>query len=158
FVIRLPLSLAIMQAVMVECGGQTYCLQADAVAELLRVPRADVGAVDGRAAVAHERHALPLVRLGDLLGATAATPAPHASVPAPEPLIVAVTRAGAGAVGLVVDRATDEQSVVVKRPGTLLPRVPFVAGGTILADGRVAVVLDAPSLVAAALKGADPWG
>lgn len=150
FSLRLPLSLSVIQAVLLECGPQTFCLQASAVLRIVQVPAADVEREDGYACFELDGRTVPMVRLHDLFGL------PREAENAKQ-LTTVVTQATQGTIGFVVDRALEEQTVVLKEMGSLLHNVPYVSGGTILPDGRISIVLDPAGLVAAASRGAGKW-
>lgn len=150
FRIQLPLSVAIVQAVLVESAGLTLALLAQAILEVVRLPLAQVETEDERPCFQHRGRTVPLVSLAELLSVSGAHPRG-------DPLTVVVVQGIEGRLGLVVSRALEEVELVLKTMGSLLKRVPHVAGGTILADGRIAVILDASSLVSAAVRRPGAW-
>jgi two-component system chemotaxis sensor kinase CheA len=92
---------------------------------------------------------VPIVRLSDLLGFENHRPLNDSEI--------VIATGLEGAVGLVVDRALAEQTVLVKQLGKILKRVPHVSGATILSSGRVAVILDMHTLAIAALRHGGQW-
>jgi two-component system chemotaxis sensor kinase CheA len=149
FRVHLPLSISVIQVIVVECAGQSFCLPATGVSEIVRVADHELASEDGKACVTYRGKAVPVVRLADLLGIDDRRPIGRSAI--------AITTGLEGTVGLVVDRAVAEQTVLVKDMGKLLRRVPHVSGGTILPDGHVAVILDVVSLVAKAIRGGGTW-
>lgn len=149
FLIRLPVNLAVVPILFVRCAGQTYGLQTSSVTEVLRIAESEIESEDARACFPHRGQTLPIVRLAELLGLPAA--------PSGDPLTVVVARGLEGGLGLVVDEASEEMPAVLKGLGSLLGKSPHVSGATILPDGRAALVLDAASLLGAAIKGSRPW-
>jgi two-component system chemotaxis sensor kinase CheA len=132
----LPLTLALLDAMLVERGGQPFALPLASVLEVLRVEA--TLALGGRESVALRGEPIPLVDLAQAVGAGAAAPPS-----APPALVVAATR---GRLALVCDRLLGEQRVVVKPLGTLMARVRGYLGAAILGDGRIALILDAAAL------------
>ena len=145
--IRVPLTLAIIDGFAVEAAAETYVIPMDAVREC--VGFRSTGAVDDagfRGGVVSLRgEALPYVRLGSLLGA------PVASRRAEN--IVVVEHDGMRA-GLLVETLHGETQAVIRPLGGGLTVTDPVAGATILGDGRVALILDVPAVLKAAVAGA----
>ncbi|MBI4346080.1 MAG: hybrid sensor histidine kinase/response regulator [Elusimicrobia bacterium] len=150
FTVRLPLSLSVVEAVLLECGDQTFCLQASAVQRIVMLHPSEIEREEGHACFEHGGRTIPLVRLADLFGM------PEDSS-RDRQLTAVITQATQGTIGFVVDRAVGEQTVVLKEMGHLLRNVPHVSGGTILADGRVSIVLDPAGLVKSATRGEGRW-
>ena len=149
FTIHLPLTLAIVRAVLVQSGGGTYVLPMGSVVEMLRLGT-NTGTTErrtlgGQAVISLRGRTIPLVNLSDLLGGD-----PDASRPEniPDDSYVVVAGAGSRSVGLCVDALVGEQEVVIKSLGTLLGDIPGLSGATILGDGRVALIVDIARAVA----------
>ena len=150
FTIHLPLTLAIVRALLVGAGGGTYVLPLASVVEMLRlgmaegeIPRKTVA---GRAVIVLRGRTVPLANLADVLcGDPLATRSDHI----PQDAYVVVIGFGETQVGLCVDALIGEQEVVIKSLGTLLGDVTGLAGATILGDGRVALIVD----IAKAIEG-----
>jgi len=149
FRIHLPLSISLIQVVLLEVAGRSFCMPTTGVVEIIRVTDEAVQHVDGKPCILHRGRTIPIARLADLLEIGDHRPLAQSAV--------AVVQGIEGTIGFVVDRALAEQTVLVKELGRLLRRVPHVSGGTILSDGRVSVVLDVVSLVHAAIKRGDAW-
>jgi two-component system chemotaxis sensor kinase CheA len=150
FTIHLPLTLAIVRALLVSAGGGTYVLPLASVVEMLRlgtdegeVPRKTVS---GQAVMVMRGRTVPLANLADVLcGDPRATRVDHI----PEDAYVVVIGFGETQVGLCVDALVGEQEVVIKSLGTLLGDIAGLAGATILGNGQVALIVD----VAKAIEG-----
>lgn len=147
FRLHLPLSLSVIQVILVECGAWSFCLPSIGIAEITRI--ADMQGADGKATVQYRDKEVPIVRLSDLLGFEH-----HRPLGSSEIVMVSSIE---GTVGFVIDRAVAEETVLVKPIGKFLKQVPHVSGGTILSDGRVAVILDMQSLLVAALRHGGTW-
>jgi two-component system chemotaxis sensor kinase CheA len=142
FVIRLPLTLAIIRGLLVTLRQQPYAIPLTVVAEVLRIPREDVRSVGRRPAIELRGEILPLVWLEELL----AIPPRDGE----DPNLVAVSVRLAGRrVGIVVDGLIGEQDVVIKPIGAFLGKARGIAGATILVDGRVCPILNVAGLLAA---------
>lgn len=150
FKIFLPLSISVAQVITVEAAGQTFCLQADAIVEIIRAAEAEVLSEDGKACIRHRGTTVPVVRLSDLLGL-------KNNITDPGLLTIVLLKGLEGTIGFTVDRALKEQTVVVKEICAPFGGLPHVAGGTILADGSVSVVLDSATLIQAAVRTGGTW-
>jgi two-component system chemotaxis sensor kinase CheA len=136
FHLRLPLTLAILDGLIVGVGGERYILPLFAVREMLRPAADTVFTVQDKGEVALVRgELLPLVRLYRRFGVTPKTEDVRGSL-----LIVAENSQRAFCV--MVDHLIGKQEVVIKNLGAMLQHVPGVAGGAILGDGRVGLILD----------------
>lgn len=149
FTIHLPLTLAIVRAVLVQSSGGTYVLPMGSVVEMLRLGSGTDGTerrtLGGQAVINLRGRTIPLVNLSDLLCGS-----PEASRPEriPDDSYVVVAGVGSRSVGLCVDALVGEQEVVIKSLGTLLGDIPGLSGATILGDGRVALIVDIAKAVA----------
>lgn len=130
--LMLPLTLAVLHALLVEQHGQVMCLPVANVAEVVAVE--NVITLAGARSIEWQGKTVPLADLGAVLGAQ---PTAHASRPA----ALIVTQAGRAA-ALTCDRLLGEEKVIVKALGPVLDAVPGYLGGSVLPDGRVALVVD----------------
>ncbi len=151
FVLRLPLTLAIVQALLVRVAGDIHALPLSSVTETLRVPLRDIQRMHRQEAILLRGRVLPLVRLNAVFGA-APPPAPHGK----DALVVAV-RVGDRQVGLMVDALLGEQEVVIKALGPVIGQVPGISSAAILGDGTVALIVDVPGLVQQVAAGRQEW-
>ncbi|MCL4849608.1 MAG: chemotaxis protein CheW, partial [Acidobacteria bacterium] len=141
FFIKLPLTLAIVEGLMLKVGQERFVLPTFAVRESLR-PRADqVHSVQGQPRMLQVRDSLvPLVRLGDLFEVADAT------TDACRGTVVVIEDDGRR-VGLLVDQLLGKEEVVIKPLGQAFSHLRGVAGGAILGDGRVGLILDASGIL-----------
>lgn len=146
--LRIPLTLAIVSSLTVECGGERYAVPQVNLAELVAVDADRAGqeiARVGNAEVYRLRgRLLPLVRLSDVLGVEPAR--------ADGQLVVAVLHAEGRRFGLVVDRVLNAEDIVVKPLSAGLKSIGVYAGATILGDGAVALILDVHGLARRAMR------
>jgi two-component system, chemotaxis family, sensor kinase CheA len=138
--VTLPVTLAIIQALVVETAGQTFCLPLNSVLESIMVGRADVRTVEGAEVVTLHGKTLPLAPLARLFGL-------HTAGTASDRIYVIVVGLAQHRVGLVVDELLGQQDVVIKSLGSALRRVPGIAGATELGGGRTVLLLDVAALV-----------
>ena len=139
FVLRLPVTLAIVRALIADVGGERYALPLTYVAETVEFGAAQRTTVEGREAMVLRDRVVPLVHLRALLGVPGEPPS------ARRPVIV--LEAGERRTGVVVDGMVGQQEIVVK--GFDAPRgtLPVFSGATIMGDGVPALILDAGGLV-----------
>ena len=139
FTVKIPLTLAIVSALIVEAGGQRFAIPQINVLELVHVGGGDGSSVDvinGAPVLNLRDRLLPLVRLRALLNLTAET------AEAAAPYFVVVTRVGAYTFGIIVDQVFDTEEIVVKPMARVLRKIPCYSGNTILGDGSVIMILD----------------
>jgi two-component system chemotaxis sensor kinase CheA len=139
--LALPLTLAVMDGMVIKVGQQTYVMPLSAIVECLRPARSDVSNLIGTRGMLQLRgEFLPLVLLGDLLDINSAAGDSGERV-------VIITDAGEGArFGLVVDELCNHQQVVIKSIEESYGSVPGISAATILGNGRVAFILDVEKL------------
>ncbi|WP_245574443.1 chemotaxis protein CheA [Desulfovirgula thermocuniculi] len=139
FTIKLPLTLAIIRALMVTLGDQVYAFPLINVVETLAVRPEEIRRVRHVEVIVLRGQVLPLLRLANLFN--------EKSKAEGGKLSVVVLGVGEKKVGVVVDQLLGEQEVVIKSLGSYLGQVPGLSGATILGDGSVALIVDARSLV-----------
>ncbi|MCC6527464.1 MAG: response regulator [Polyangiaceae bacterium] len=147
FYLRLPLTLAIIQVLLFEAGGETFAVPLDVVRRTLAVPASAVHEVCDREVIAVEDKQVPLVRLDEVLGCAGRSTQDGLHV-------LFVTLSGR-TYALGCDRTLRKQEVLIKSLGDLLDEVPGVMGATLIGD-RCVPILEVPTLVDRAL--ASPLG
>jgi two-component system chemotaxis sensor kinase CheA len=141
FLIKLPLTLAIVDGLLLAVNRERFVLPTFAVRESLRPTPSQVHPVQGKGAVIQVRNSLlPLVSLAELFGIEGAIGDPCAGT-------VVVLEHDGRRMGLLVDSLVGKQEVVVKSLGESFARIPGVGGGAILGDGRIGLILDAGELI-----------
>jgi two-component system chemotaxis sensor kinase CheA len=162
--ITLPITLAIISALVVEVSGRTFCMPLASVEEAIVFDEAQVRTFEGREVMTQRGATLPIARLAkvfQLEGHTkgvwfnedAKTPVPpsvwstHGGSPTRAKSYVVVATVANRRVGFVVDRLVGQQDIVIKALGRTLRRVRGFAGATELGDQRVGLVLDAAALI-----------
>lgn len=140
FTIKLPLTLAIIQALLVAVGGGIYAVPLAAVTETLRVAPEEISYVNNREVIQLRGQVLPLVRLHAVLGCE------PASRDGGYTYVVSV-RMGQEQAGLIVDELLGGQEIVIKPLGAFLGELPGIAGAALLGDGRLALIIDVLGLL-----------
>ena len=148
FTIHLPLTLAIVRALLVQAGGGTYVIPLSSVVEMLRLGESNGGivrrTVGGQAVIVLRGKTVPLANVADVLcGDPRATSAERI----PDDAYVVIVGFGEKQIGLCVDALAGEQEVVIKSLGMLLGDITGLSGATILGDGRVALIMDVAKAV-----------
>lgn len=140
FVIRLPLTLAIIDGIIVRVGTERYIIPTTAIQESLKPPRENYNTVQGKGETLMVRQAvLPIIRLYQLFNVKPTYTNPW------DAIVVVVEYEGRQR-AIMVDELLGKQEVVIKNLGGLSD-IPGVAGGTILGDGRVGLILDLAGIV-----------
>jgi len=139
-IISLPLTLAIIQALLVSVGGEQYAIPLSSIDETTFILPEQIKTVKNQEVMVLRGTVLPLLRLDRLLDI------PPDNTGNGE-LFVVVVRKGERRVGLVVDQLVGQQEIVIKSLGQLLTGIRGIAGATILGNGQVSLILDVNSLV-----------
>jgi two-component system chemotaxis sensor kinase CheA len=142
FRVSLPITLAIIQALIVEAGGEKFAIPLTSVEESLRIYSRDIRTVERKEVFTLRDFTLPLLRLSDAFGLVDA----HEHGPDTKWFIV-VTRAGEKTVGLLVDALVRQQEVVIKSIGERLKTIPGIAGATEIGESEIVLVVDVGSLI-----------
>jgi two-component system chemotaxis sensor kinase CheA len=146
--LRIPLTLAIVPALTVECATDRYAIPQISLQELVSLDAEKaanaVEEVGGAQVYRLRGELLPLVRLTDVLGLTSERHDGH--------VVIAVLRSEGRRFGLVVDRVINTEEIVVKAVGGQLKQIGLYSGATVLGDGTVALILDVQALARRALR------
>lgn len=139
--IVLPLTLAIIQALLVTVGEEHYAIPLNYIDETTFIFPDQIKKVQNQEVMLLRGSVLPLIRLDQRLDV------PVVKKDTEEELYVVVVRKDERRVGLIVDRLVGQQEIVIKSLGSLLAGIPGIAGATILGNGQVSVILDVDSLI-----------
>jgi len=137
--IKLPLTIAIIQALLVEVQAATFAIPLGSVIEAVKITKDDVKTINGREVLTLRERVLPLLRLSEEFSIQADTTC--------EKFYVVVVGMGERHVGVIVDRLRSQEEVVIKSMGDYLSEIKGIAGATITGEGRVVLILDIPELV-----------
>ncbi|MBE5846372.1 MAG: chemotaxis protein CheA [Lachnospiraceae bacterium] len=137
--IRLPLTLAIIQALMVIVGNEKYAISLGSIQTIENIHKSDIKLVQAKEVIHLRGTVIPLIRLDEVLDI------PQESEK--DDLIVCIVKKGDKLAGLVVSELIGQQEIVIKSLGKLINKCKFISGATILGDGEVALILDANALI-----------
>jgi len=140
FKIHLPLTLAIIQALLVRLEAEIYAIPLSFIAETTSIIPDQINKVQDQEVMLLRGDVLPLLRLHEILQV------PPSDLPKEDEINVVVVRKGETRVGLIVDTLIGQQEIVIKSLGTLLGNIPVIAGATMLGNGRVSLIIDVASL------------
>jgi two-component system chemotaxis sensor kinase CheA len=142
FTMKLPLTLAIIQALLVRVADELYSIPLDSVIESQRIEVSDVRTVHGGEVITLRGQVVPLIRVGEFFGLDAARD--------PEKVMIVIVGLQGRQVGLVVDSFQGEQEIVIKPLSDVIGRIAGISGATILGNGLISLIIDVHSLVAGA--------
>jgi two-component system chemotaxis sensor kinase CheA len=140
FQIRLPLTLAIIQALMVMVGEEKYAIPLSSIKETVIISREEIKKVQKNEVIVLRGNVIPIIRLNRALNI-------ENQNESLEYLTLVIVKKGDKDVGLAVDDLIGQQEIVIKTLGSFLKDIKFIAGATILGNGEVALILDINKLV-----------
>jgi two-component system chemotaxis sensor kinase CheA len=140
FSIRLPLTLAIIQALMVQVGEEKYAIPLSSIKETVIISRETLKKVQKHEVILLRERVVPLLKLSEVLDI-------QTDVDSKQYMTVVIVKKGDRDVGLVVEKLIGQQEIVIKSLGNYLENIKFIAGATILGDGKVALILDVNTLI-----------
>lgn len=140
FMIKLPLTLAIYQALLVNVGAEKYAIPLSSIYQIYNWQAEDVKTVQGQEIILLRNMVVPITRLQNSLEV------PNCSSQSQKQLKIVIVRKGEKLTGLVVDGVIGQQEIVIKSLGKLLYGIKYLAGATILGDGNVALIIDVNSI------------
>ncbi len=141
FTIKLPLTLAIIQTLLVQVKSEIYSIPLESVVEVVRLTRKDIQTIQSKETTLLRGNVLPLIRLQDVMQHD------EAADREAEVLHTVVVHAGDQKVGLVVDQLLGQREIVIKSLGSAFENVRCVSGSTILGDGRVIMIIDVAEVI-----------
>ena len=141
FIIRLPLTLAIIQALLVTVGEEKYAIPLNVIRDINTIDATTIRNVHGQDVVLNRNSVLPIVRLGKLLDVK------NVASDGMEELTAVVVKKGEKNAAFIVDSLIGQQEIVIKTLGKFLSGIKYIAGATILGDGQVALIVDTNSLI-----------
>ncbi|MCX6379559.1 MAG: chemotaxis protein CheA [Armatimonadetes bacterium] len=165
FKVKLPLTLAIIRALLVEVREGVFALPLSSVVETLKIERSQIHNVQHREVILHRGKTLPILRMAGIF------PNEGVMTPAEKPLakgrgeetvqevcplldhFMVVVGYGEKQVGLLVSRLIGEQEIVIKSLGRFVGDIPGISGATILGDGRVGLIVDVNGLIQFSIEG-----
>lgn len=139
-IIKLPLTLAIIQALLVEADKEIFSVPLDSVFEVVRIECKEIASINGREVIRLRNTVLPLARLSGVLGS-------HSNGKHAEWMYIVVVGLAEKRLGIIVDSLLGQKEVVIKSMGDYLGNIRGIAGSTILGDGRVIMIVDIGELM-----------
>ena len=139
FIVRLPLTLAIIQALMISVADDKYAIPLSNIQNIEDVYKEDIKLVQNQEVIVVRDEIIPIIRLRDVLG-----------LPEEEDkdmMMGVIVKKGEKQVGFIVDSLIGQQEIVIKSLGKYLSGIDIIAGATILGNGEVALILDVNSLI-----------
>ncbi len=140
WIIRLPLTLAIIQALMVMVGGEKYAISLGSIQIIEDIPASEIKLVQNKEVINLRGTVIPLIRMAEVLDI-------ESTRGADDNLTVVIVKKGDKMAGLVVDEIMGQQEIVIKSLGKFIKQAKFISGATILGDGEIALILDANALI-----------
>ena len=138
--IRLPLTLAIIQALMVIVGGEKYAISLGSIQTIEDISPSEIKYVQNKEVINLRGTVIPLIRLSKELDI-------ESSKSPDENMVVVIVKKGEKLAGLVIDELMGQQEIVIKSLGKYISKCKIISGATILGDGEVALILDANTLI-----------
>lgn len=140
FTVRLPLTLAIIQALMVEIREEKYAIALGSIQNIEDIPVAEIKYVQAKEVIHLRGNVIPLIRMDKILDI-------EPREEEPESFTVVIVKKGDSYAGLVVDKLMGQQEIVIKSLGKYIDNNKIISGATILGDGEVALILDVNALM-----------
>lgn len=138
FIIRLPLTLAIIQALLIKLSDEIYAIPLSSISEISTIKRESIRKVQDQEVILFRNKTLPIIDLSNVLGLNRELDE--------EDLTIVIVRKGEKEAGLIIDGLIGQQEIVIKSLGKFLLDTPYLAGATILGNGRISLILDVNSL------------
>ncbi len=141
FKIRLPLTLAIIQALLVKVHQEIYAIPLGNIDSTINITMDDIKTIQNKEVILLRGQIIPIIRLADVLNV------PEVQDSENNELFVVVVHMGEQKAGIIVDNLIGQQEIVIKTLGNLLTGIKVIAGATILGNGQVALILDVGTLM-----------
>ncbi|MDR3349662.1 MAG: chemotaxis protein CheA [Acidaminococcales bacterium] len=137
FKIRLPLTLAIIQALLIKVADETYAIPLGSIDSTINIVPTDISTVQNKEVFLLRGQIIPIIRLNRTLNVSA-----EEAKPAAEELYIVIVHMGEQKAGIIVDTLVGQHDIVIKSLGKLMTNISVIAGATVLGDGSVALILD----------------
>lgn len=139
FIIRIPLTLAIIQALLIRLKDEIYAIPLSSVTEIINIPSSGIRDIQGQEIALYRGKTIPIIRLRKVLDISEEEEV--------EDLVVVVVNKGEKQAGLIVDSLIGQQEIVIKSLGKYLAGIKYISGATILGNGNISLILDINSLI-----------
>lgn len=141
FKIRLPLTLAIIQALLVKIYEEIYAIPLSSIDSTINITTSDIKTIQNQEVILLRGQIIPIIRLAEKLNV------PRHDNNSQDELFVVIVHMGNQRAGIIVDTLIGQQEIVIKSLGKLLAGIKVIAGATILGNGQVALILDVGSII-----------
>lgn len=138
FTIRIPLTLAIIQALLIKLKEEIYAIPLSSIKEITTISNNSIRKIQNQEVVLFRNNTLPIIRLHNIVGLENDNNS--------DELIIVIVKKGEKEVGLVIDELIGQQEIVIKSLGKFLAGIKHIVGATILGNGRISLILDVNSL------------
>lgn len=139
FIIRIPLTLAIIQALLIKLKEEIYAIPLSSITEIISLPKDNIRNVQGQDIILYRGKTIPLIRLHQVMGLDFDDSG--------DEYLVVVVRKGEKQAALLVEELIGQQEIVIKPLGKYLSNIRYLSGATILGNGNVSLILDINSLI-----------
>lgn len=139
FIIRIPLTLAIIQALLVRLGDEIYAIPLSSITEITDIKKDSIRNIQGQEIMLYRGKTIPVVKLNQLMNIE--------SNDFSDEYVVVVVQKGEKQAGLLVDSLIGQQEIVIKPMGKYLSNIKYLSGATILGNGSISLILDVNSLI-----------
>lgn len=139
FIIRIPLTLAIIQALLIKLKEEIYAIPLSSITEIISLPKDNIRNVQGQDIILYRGKTIPLIRLHQVMGLDFDDSG--------DEYLVVVVRKGEKQAALLVEDLIGQQEIVIKPLGKYLSNIRYLSGATILGNGNVSLILDINSLI-----------
>ncbi len=139
FIIRIPLTLAIIQALLVQLSDEIYAIPLSSITEITDINKEDIRNIQGQEIMLYRGKTIPVVRLNQILNIDFKKDI--------DEYVVVVVHKGEKQAGLLVDSLIGQQEIVIKPMGKYLSNIKYISGATILGNGSISLILDTNSLI-----------
>lgn len=139
FVIRIPLTLAIIQALLVNLGDEIYAIPLSAITEITNIDGQRIRDVQGQEIILYRGKTISIIRLNELMGISVEKDI--------DEQVMIVVNKGDKQAGLLVDNLIGQQEIVIKSLGKYLSHIKYLSGATILGNGGISLILDVNSII-----------
>ena len=139
FIIRIPLTLAIIQALLVKLGDEIFAIPLSSITEITSITNDNIRDIQGQEIFLYRGKTIPIVRLNEIMKVESANEI--------DEHVVVVVRKGERQAGLLVDNLLGQQEIVIKPLGKYLSNIKYLSGATILGNGSISLILDVNSLI-----------
>lgn len=141
FTIRIPLTLAIIQALLIKLSDEIYAIPLSSIKEITTIKTENIRKVQNQEVILYRNKTLPILRLNNVLNVKNIE-----NVENKKELITVIVKKGEKEAGLIVDELIGQQEIVIKSLGKYLAKIKYLAGATILGNGNISLIIDVNSL------------